>query len=66
MPTFITWDEVKAGRLVHVFPEYRASDLGLYAVYPPTHNLSAKVRVFIDFLADAFGPEPYWDLAFNS
>ena len=40
-------------------------ELGLYAVYPPTHNLSAKVRVFIDFLADAFGPEPYWDAPFG-
>ena len=64
MPTFITWNEVEAGRLVPVLPDYRASDLGLYAVYPPTHNLSAKVRVFIDFLVETFGPEPYWDLPF--
>ena len=64
MPTFITWNEVEAGRLVPVLPDYRARDLGLYAVYPPTHNLSAKVRVFIDFLVETFGPEPYWDLPF--
>jgi uncharacterized protein (DUF2164 family) len=23
--------------------------------------LPAKTRVFIDFLAESFGPEPYWD-----
>jgi hypothetical protein len=23
--------------------------------------LSAKVRTFVDFLAETFGPEPYWD-----
>lgn len=65
MPTFITWKDVEAGRLVPVLPAYQAPELGLYAVHPPTHNLSAKVRVFIDFLAEAFGPEPYWDEPFG-
>jgi hypothetical protein len=23
--------------------------------------LPAKTRVFIDYLAESFGPEPYWD-----
>ena len=31
------------------------------AVYPHRRHLPAKTRVFIDFLADSFGPEPYWD-----
>jgi len=65
MPTFITWEEVKAGRLVHILSDYRSHELGLYAVYPPTRNLSAKVRLFIDHLVDAFGQEPYWDEPFN-
>jgi hypothetical protein len=30
-------------------------------VYPPERHLTAKVRVFIDFLASRFGPEPPWD-----
>ena len=24
-------------------------------------HLPAKTRAFIDFLAESFGPEPYWD-----
>ena len=65
MPTFIMWEEVKADRLIHVLPDYRSQELGLYALYPPTRNLSAKVRLFIDHLVDAFGPEPYWDEPFS-
>ena len=30
-----------------------------YAIYPPTHHLAVKVRLFIDFLVERFsaGPE---------
>ncbi|MBI5264162.1 MAG: hypothetical protein HY852_20360 [Bradyrhizobium sp.] len=32
-----------------------------YAVYLPDLRPPAKVRVFIDFLAVRFSPEPPWD-----
>ena len=32
------------------------------AVYPHSRHLSPKVRAFVDFLADRFGQQPYWDL----
>src|SRR3546814_16091496 len=41
-----------------------SSDLpeqGIHAVYPHSRNLSLKVRVFVDFLVERFGPAPYWD-----
>ncbi|MBM21120.1 MAG: LysR family transcriptional regulator [Stappia sp.] len=60
-----TWDvgpELRAGKLALVLPDYRASkDVGLFAVYPSRRFLPAKVRVLIDFLADLYGPSPYWD-----
>ncbi|MDQ3732133.1 MAG: LysR family transcriptional regulator, partial [Pseudomonadota bacterium] len=31
------------------------------AVYPQRKYLSPKVRAFIDFFAQRFGPDPYWD-----
>ena len=34
---------------------------GLFAVYPNRAHLPLKVRRFIDFLVERFGPEPYWD-----
>ena len=36
-------------------------DVAIYAVYPHRRYLPAKTRVFIDYLAESFGPEPYWD-----
>ncbi|WP_407048312.1 LysR family transcriptional regulator [Methyloraptor flagellatus] len=60
-----TWDigpELAAGRLVVVMPGYRASrHVAVHAVYPTRRFLPAKVRVFIDYLAQLYGPQPYWD-----
>ncbi len=60
-----TWDigpELREGKLKIILPDYRASkDVGLHAVYPSRRFLPAKVRVFIDFLAQLYGPSPYWD-----
>jgi DNA-binding transcriptional LysR family regulator len=60
-----TWDvrdHLENGALVPVLREYTfGSDVAIYAVYPHRRHLPAKTRVFIDFLADSFGPEPYWD-----
>ncbi len=62
LPTFIAGAELQNGRLVSVLADYAAPELFLYALYSPTRHLSAKVRVFIDFLATRFGGRPYWDL----
>ncbi|HEY2335760.1 MAG TPA: LysR family transcriptional regulator [Burkholderiales bacterium] len=60
-----TWDvrrHLEDGSLVPLLPGYTfASDVAIWAVYPHRRYLSAKTRVFIDFLAESFGPEPYWD-----
>jgi len=47
--------------LVELMPEYRAGELGIYAVYPTRQHLSAKVRRLIDFLAAQLaGRGPMW------
>jgi DNA-binding transcriptional LysR family regulator len=60
-----TWDvrkHLEDGSLVPLLPGYDfSSDVGIYAVYPHRRHLPAKTRAFIDFLAESFGPEPYWD-----
>ena len=62
-----TWDvyrHLQDGSLVALFPGYSFhSDVAIYAVYPHRRHLPAKTRVFIEFLAASFGPEPYWDRA---
>lgn len=51
-PYFIVADDLAAGRLVRVLPDWQSGEMGLYAVYPSRKHLSAKVRTFIDFLAE--------------
>jgi DNA-binding transcriptional LysR family regulator len=48
---FLIHDDLEAGRLVRLLPEYRPVELSMNAVYPHRHHLSAKVRTFIDMLA---------------
>jgi len=62
-PTFILGEDLRAGTLVRLLPAYTPPEVGLYAVYPPSRHLSAKVRSFVDFLATRFGGEPEWDRA---
>lgn len=60
-----TWDigpELKSGRLLPVLPAYRGGHrVAIYAVYPSRRHLPQKTRVFIDFLAELYGPVPSWD-----
>lgn len=57
-PLFIVGDDLQAGRLVPVLVKYPSVELGIYAVYPSRKHLSAKVRTFVDFLADRLGAMP--------
>ena len=61
-PTFMVADDLRAGTLVALpLQEATVEFGGIYAVYLPERNPAAKVRVFIDFLVERFGPVPPWD-----
>jgi len=60
-PSFIAWEDLRAGRLVALLPTHRPPVLDIYAMYASRRHLSAKVRTFIDFLVGRFGDPPYWD-----
>jgi len=48
------WDierYLRNGRLVHVLPQYHTPDADIHAVYPQRHQLAARVRAFVDFVA---------------
>lgn len=63
-PSFLVGPDLAAGTLVELMPEYRSTELGIYAVYPTRKHLSAKVRVLIDFLAAHFSASgAAWDAA---
>jgi DNA-binding transcriptional LysR family regulator len=61
LPTFIVGEDLQAGTLKTVLSQYVPVEQNLYALYLPNRHLSAKVRVFIDFLVARFAPTPYWD-----
>mgnify|MGYP003877629383 CR=1 FL=1 len=51
------WDiarYLRSGRLVQVLANYRTPEADIYAVYPQRHQLSARVRAFVDFMAGSF------------
>ncbi|MBL8382136.1 MAG: LysR family transcriptional regulator [Burkholderiales bacterium] len=53
-PDFIVAADLAAGRLRRVLEGYRAPSTPIHAVYASRRHLSAKVRAFVDFLAEAF------------
>ena len=52
LPDFHAADAVAGGTLVRLLPEYGEDTVEVHALYPSHRSLSAKVRVFIDALAE--------------
>ena len=53
-PTYIVYDDIVAGRLVPVLDDWDLPRLTVNLAYPSRKHLSAKVRTFIDFVAEHF------------
>ena len=55
------YPELARGELVRVLPDYEVADQSaIWLVYPKSNALTAKVRVFIDFLLEKIGDPPVW------
>lgn len=56
------YTELNDGSLVQVLPTYRVQDpSAIWLVYPRSNVLTAKVRVFIDFILEKIGDPPIWE-----
>ena len=53
-PAYIVYDDMVAGRLVPVLDDWDLPRLTVNLAYPSRKHLSAKVRTFIDFMAEHF------------
>lgn len=51
LPTIFIWDDIRAGRLVHVLPDWRPPSGIVHAVFPSRRGLLPSVRALVDFLA---------------
>ena len=68
-PTYIVYEDIVAGRLVPVLDEWDLPRLTVNLAYPSRKHLTAKVRTFIDFMADHFARMDYerkWTQRFGS
>jgi DNA-binding transcriptional LysR family regulator len=61
LPTYLVGEDLIAGRLLPVLSDHAPASTALRALYPHRRHLSAKVRVFVDFLALRFSQDPCWD-----
>jgi DNA-binding transcriptional LysR family regulator len=46
---------IASGALVPLLLDWCAQPISIHVVYPPNRHLSAKLRVFVDWVADLFG-----------
>jgi DNA-binding transcriptional LysR family regulator len=60
-PNFSFAEEITAGLLVSLLPNWRSRELSVNVLYPHRPLLSTKIRSFVDFLAERFGRTPPWE-----
>jgi DNA-binding transcriptional LysR family regulator len=53
-PIIFFREDLDAGRVVRVLPQYRLPEATIYAIYPASRQLTAKVQAFNDFMARHF------------
>jgi len=56
IPTYMAQTHVESGGLVRLFDDWRLKPMPLYLAYPPNRHVSAKLRVFIDWVVELMAP----------
>lgn len=62
LPTYITGQDLRAGRLVEVLADYRAAPDPIRVVYPSKRHLSPRIRGFIDLLVERWRHGVPWEM----
>ena len=52
--TFMVKDAIVSGTLTRVLSDWQIDPLPVWIMYPQNRHLSAKVRVFVEWIADLF------------
>lgn len=52
---FVVEDDLRAGRVVQILPEWTVAESWIFAIYPHARFLPMKTRVFVDFLSETIG-----------
>jgi len=52
LPHYMSLPHVRRGELVEVFEDWQFEPMPMYIAYPPNRHVSAKLRVFIDWVVE--------------
>lgn len=61
VPRFIAAEPLRDGRLEQVLPDFAPPEQALCALYPAGRAVPMKLRVFLDFMAEALSGVPRWE-----
>jgi len=62
-PTYMIADDLAAGTLKVLMPEYEPTRLEVYAVFPSRRNVPLRVNTFLTFLREWFSARSNWPVA---
>ena len=62
MTDYLMMRHVEAGRMVQVLPDWASDPLPVHIVYPQNRHMSAKVRVFVEWVSELFANHPHMRL----
>jgi len=61
MPVFFIENELMSGELVPILPKLRIQSVTLSAFYRKSPYVPMKIRIFLNFLRNRYGPFPPWE-----
>ncbi|MCD2513355.1 LysR family transcriptional regulator [Comamonas endophytica] len=64
LPLFSVIDQIRAGQLKRVLPQWRSPDIGVYALYPTRHFMDAKTRAWLEWVDAVVAPRVQADAAY--
>jgi len=56
LPGFAVVDRIRSGELLHVLPQWRSADVGVYVLMPSRKFLEAKTRAWVELLKAELPP----------
>ena len=54
MTDYLLSEQLATGKMVRLLPDWRCDPIPVHVVYPQNRHLSAKVRVFVEWIAELF------------
>jgi LysR family transcriptional regulator for bpeEF and oprC len=62
MTDYLLMQHVAAGRMVQLLPDWTSDPVPVHIVYPQNRHLSAKVRVFVEWVSELLANHPFMHL----